>query len=293
MNILVTGGTGYIGQALGSSLLKAGHAVRILDLLSPHRKQVQSGCEFVQGDLLDTRVLISALYEIEAIYHLAWSFCPQDHRREVEENLLGTLNLLDACKATKVKHLIFASSAVVYGPTGVEPANEGDLCQPQRSTIGGPVYAITKLACEYFILASQHVGPAASLMRIHGVFSKNRLAQFSHMIKQAAEAKDIVAIAQAGGQYAHLDDVVWALCEVLGKEKAFGEVFNLAGCHEYRDGELAEYISDKSRTGSKVTLLDDPGQAMISVSIDKLSRTFGYQPQESDFLRKFIDEQFA
>jgi UDP-glucose 4-epimerase len=290
MNVLVTGGVGYIGKALVRSLIRLGHSVRVLDLHSP--TQSQENYEYIRGDLLEVGGWTIALDDVEALYHMAWSFYPEDYRREVDENLCGTLNLLDACKAARVRHFIFASSAAVYGPTGIEPAWEVDPCHPQRSTIGGPVYAITKLASEYYVLASQRDGPAATIMRIHGVFSQDRLAQFSHMIEQATEAKDICAVAQAGGPYAHLEDVVWALCEVLGKDEAYGEVFNLAGNRIYRDGELADYIARKAGTGGRVTLLDDPGQGMISVSVEKLTRTIGYHPREDDFLREFIDARF-
>ncbi len=292
MNLLVTGGSGYVGIALVRSLIHHGHTVRVFDLLPPTPKQRQEGFEYVPGDLLNPESLASALEDMEAVYHLAWSFYPEDRRREVEENLLGTLNLLKACLSARVKHFIFASSATVYGPTGEEPVHESDPCHPERSTIGGPVYAITKLACEYYILASQHDGPAATVMRIHGVFNKDRLAQFSKMIEQATEAKDIVAVTEAGGQYAHLDDVVWAMCEILERDEAFGEIFNLAGNRNYLDKNLAEYITQKARTGSKVVLMNNPGEGMISVSIDKLARTIGYHPCESDFLREFIDSRF-
>jgi UDP-glucose 4-epimerase len=292
MKVLVTGGSGYIGMALVRSLIHHGHTVRAFDLLPPAPKQWQEGFEYVSGDMLNPESLASALEDMEAVYHLTWSFYPDDNRREVEENLLGTLNLLEACKAVRVKHFIFASSATVYGPTGEEPVHETDPCHPERSTIGGPVYAITKLACEYTILASQHEGPAATIMRIHGVFSKDRLAQFSTMIEQATKSKDILAIAQSGGPYILLEDVVWATRGVLGKDETFGEVYNLAGNRNYLDRNLAEYIAQKARTGSKVVLMNNPGEGMISVSIDKLARTIGYQPCESDFLREFIDARF-
>jgi len=293
MNILVVGGAGYIGKALVNSLIDAGHRVRVLDRKPVPMTQVQAGCEYMRGDLLDAVGLANALDEIEAVYHLAWSFYPGDNRREVEENLRGTLNLIEACEALRVRQIIFASSAVVYGPTGKEPACEADACHPERSTIGGPVYAITKLACEYYFLASQREGPAVTVLRIHGVFSQDRLAQFARMIGQAKEGKDIVAVSGAGGQYAHLDDVVWAMRRVLGRDEALGEVFNVAGCRDYLDSEMANYIVAVAGTGSKVVLLNDPSQAMVSVSIDKLSRTTAYRPRESDFLRDFIASLFS
>ena len=292
MKILITGGAGYLGRALVRSLTEGRNTIRIFDLQAPPSTHSQPGCEYVCGDLLDAQGLGTALRDIEAVYHLAWSFYPDDHRREVEENLLGTLNLLNTCKGSQVRHFIFASSAVVYGPTGEEPAREIDPCHPERSTVGGPVYGITKLACEYYTLAWGREGLPITIMRIHGVFSKDRLAQFSTMIDQAIESKEIHAFTEAGGHYAHLDDVISALCGVLGKQQAFGQIYNVAGCRVYRDKEIAQYIAQMGRAGSKVSLVSDPGQGMILVSIDKLSQSVGYHPRKVDFLRDLIDSYF-
>jgi UDP-glucose 4-epimerase len=293
MNILVAGGAGYLGRALVSSLVKGRHMVRTLDLQPPSPTQVFAGCEHVHGDLLDAQGIGMALRDIEAVYHLAWSFYPGDCRSEAEENLVGTLNLLDACSASGVSHFIFASTAVVYGPTGEDPACEVDPCRPERSTIGGAVYGVTKLACEHYAMACRRDGLPVTFMRIHGVFSRDRLAQFSTMIDQATQGREIVAFADAGGQYAHLDDVIWALSAVLGRGEALGETFNVAGHRLYRDREIAGYIARKGGTGSVLSLLNDPGQAMISVSVEKLSQSVGYSPRKSDFLRGLIDARFG
>ena len=293
MNVLVTGGAGYIGGALVGSLIEADHTVRVFDRQSPPQRQAHPGCDYVRGDLLDVEALAASLDDIEAVYHLAWGFYPEDPRREVEENLAGTLNLLDACRTSKVRQVIFASSAVAYGPTGDEPASETDPCRPERSTIGGPVYGITKLACERYCLAHQREGPAVTIMTIHGVFSKDRLGQFSEMIEQAKEGKDVLAVAEAGGQYARLDDAVRALGAALGRDKALGEVFNVAGSRVYRDKEIADYIAASAGSGSKVALVSDPGQALISVSVDKLSHAIGLRPRSADFLKRFIDARLA
>ncbi len=292
MNVLVTGGAGHIGSSLASSLIDKGHKVRVLDRRSPGSMTMDSRCEYMRGDLLKLSDLDIALHKIEAVYHLAWSFYSDDYRLEIEENLIGTLNLLDACKASGVDHFIFASSAVVYGPTGITPACEGDPCNPQESTIGGPAYGTTKLACEKYSLACQREGLPVTIMRIHGVFSQDRLDQFSEMIEQAREGKDIPVVYEAGGQYAHLDDVVSALCLVPGRDLAFGQVFNVAGNRIYQDRDIAEYIRGKACTGSRIVLMSEPGQRMISVSIDKLSRRLGYIPRQNDFLREFINACF-
>jgi UDP-glucose 4-epimerase len=293
MNVLVAGGAGYLGRALVGSLARSGHAVRTFDLQQDAPPQVRATCEYVRGDLLDPQAVRMALRDITAVYHLAWGFYPGDICCEAEDNLVGTLNLLDASCTSRVSHFIFASTAVAYGPTGEEPACEGDRCRPEWSTIGGPVYGVTKLACEHYALAYRQEGLPATIMRIHGVFSRDRLAQFSTMIDQATQGREIVAFADAGGQYAHLGDVVWGLCAVLGRGEALGETFNVAGRRLYRDREIAEYIARKGGSRPALSSVNDPGQGMISVSVEKLHRFAGYSPRKSDFLRGFIDARMG
>jgi UDP-glucose 4-epimerase len=293
MNVLIVGGAGYIGKALVASLIHAGHNVRVLDQLFPSPDQEFLKDEYICGTLLDAGILPAALDDIEAVYHLAWSFYPGEERREVEENLFGTLNLLEACKISGVRYFYFASTAAVYGPTGKKAALESDPCHPERSTIGGPFYAITKLACEQYSLAAGRNHPAVTIFRIHGVFSQDRLAQFSKMIEQANQGKDVVTVFEAGGPYAHLDDVVWAMTAILGRQQTSGKIFNLAGSRIYRDQEIADYIARKANAGSKVTVLNDPGQRMISISIDKLSKAIAYRPREYDFLKASIDLHYS
>jgi hypothetical protein len=74
---------------------------------------------------------------------------------------------------------------------------------------------------------------------------------------------------------------------------AFGQTFNVAGFRLYRDREIAEHIAGMVGAGSKVSLVKDAGQGMISVSVEKLSKCIGYCPRRGDFLREFIETQFV
>jgi uncharacterized protein YbjT (DUF2867 family) len=85
MNVLVTGGAGYIGRHLVNALLAEGHMVRVLDLQAPDAPQSPGGCEFVQGSLADSSLVAKVVQGIQAVHHLAWSFQPGDERREIEE----------------------------------------------------------------------------------------------------------------------------------------------------------------------------------------------------------------
>lgn len=281
MKVLVTGGAGYVGSHLVDALRQAGHAVRVLDL------QPANG-DFIQGNVADPSRVAQAVRDVGAVFHLAWGFYPGDERREIQENLFGTLNLLEAALAARVQHLLFASSAVVYGPTGPAQVDEEHACHPERSTIGGPVYGIAKLACEQLCLVYQRRGLRVTIFRMHGVFSQGRLGQFGQMIEQALAGEPVRAIREAGGEYGHLEDVLRASLLAMDNPKAHGEVFNLAGSHTYRDPELARTIVETSGAESQIEVVEDPTQGMISVSVDKLRRVLGCRPESGEFLTGLI-----
>jgi len=303
MNALVTGGTGYIGSHLVDALQRAGHAVRVLDLRPPNGEwAVGPGREFIQGSVADPGLVTQAVQGVEVVYHLAWTFLawrfypelrPQEERREIQENLLGTLNLLQAALAAGVRHLLFSGSAVVYGPTGPARVGEEHPCHPERSTLGGPVYGTTKLACEKLCLSYQRRGLPVTVFRLHGVFSADRMGQFGVMMRQALAGRPVQATHGAGGEYAHMDDVLRAFLLATGDPRAHGEVFNLAGSHTYRDPDVARYIAETAGPGSEVELVEDVAQTMVSVSVDKLRRRLGYEPARGEFLTGLIQEALA
>jgi UDP-glucose 4-epimerase len=292
MRILVTGGSGTIGSHLAGVLLEAGHAVRVLDL-APARcgPPAAPGCDLVQGTIADRDLVARAMGDVEMVHHLAWGFHPGDERREIQENLFGTLNLLEAALAAGVRHFLFASSAVVYGPTGPTRVGEGHPCHPERSTIGGPVYGLAKLACEKLCLVYQRRGLPATILRLHGVFGAGHLGQFGPMIGQALSGEPVRAVREAGGEYARLEDVGQAFLHAMGHPQALGEVFNLGGTHTYQDPELARFVVERAGSRSRIDLVEDPGQATISVRGDKLRATLGIEPKGGEFLTALIERE--
>lgn len=300
MKVLVTGGAGYIGSHLVDALRQAGHAVRVLDINPASGEHLADpGCDFIQGSVADPSLVAQVVRDVEVVYHLAWGFLtwrfypesrPEEERREIQENLFGTLNLLEAALTAKVRHFLFASTAVVYGPTGPARVDEEHPCHPERSTIGGPVYGITKLACEKFCLVYQRQGLPVTVFRMHGVFSEGHLGQFGQMIEPALAGEPVRAIQGAGGEYGHLEDVLRAFLLAMGNPKAHGEVFNLAGSHTYNDPKLARFIVETAGSESQVNLVEDSTQGMISVSTDKLHERLGYRPAQGEFLTGLIAE---
>jgi nucleoside-diphosphate-sugar epimerase len=255
------------------------------------------GYSHVQGSTADPTVVAQAVQDVEVVAHLAWSFRawrfypqyrPEDEREEMRENLLGTASLLQAALSARVQHLLFSGSAVVYGPTGPLRVTEQQACFPERTALGGPVYGITKWACEKLCLVYHARGLPVTVFRLHGVFSQDNLAQFARMIQQAQAGETVTAVRAAGGEYAHVEDVCRAFFLAMANPQAQGEVFNLAGSHTYSEPELARYIVEAAQSKSHVELVADPLQAMVSVSVDKLRRLLGYRPEEGEFLTGLI-----
>jgi UDP-glucose 4-epimerase len=147
MRVLVVGGAGYIGSHAVRSLLEAGHDVRVFDnLVYGHAEAVPEGT-LIEGDLYDRPALEATLraQQTEAVMHFAaFASVPEsvlDPARYYRNNLIGSLNLLDAMRATGVPLMVFSSTAAVYGDA-VLPIKEDSPTRPINP------YGFTKLAIE-------------------------------------------------------------------------------------------------------------------------------------------------
>ena len=114
MNILVTGGSGFIGSHIVDKLIQYNHTVKVLDLKKPHRKDL----DFVEGSIMDKNTIRLAMKDIEVVYHLAAvsniDLVKENPLQTVEYNVMGTAYLLDEAREQDIKRFIFASSAMVH-----------------------------------------------------------------------------------------------------------------------------------------------------------------------------------
>jgi len=168
MRVLVTGGAGYIGSHTAKALAKAGHEVVVLDNFGAgHRWAVKWG-PCVEGDLADPAVVKSALkaYGIDAVLHFAASIqvgeSVRDPKKYFWNNVVNTLRLLDAMIEAGVAHIVFSSSAAVYGnpekvpipeehPTRpVSPYGDTKLMMERALEHYGAAYGVRWMALRYF-----------------------------------------------------------------------------------------------------------------------------------------------
>lgn len=160
MKLLVTGGAGYIGSIVAQQLLADGHEVVVLDSLARgHREAVPSGARLIECDLLEAEALRDAVAEgfDGALHFAAYALVAESVARPelyYRNNVVGSLNLLDALRSAGVGRLVFSSTCAVYGEPEVVPMDEQTPTRPVNS------YGASKLAVD---------GMIADECRAHGL----------------------------------------------------------------------------------------------------------------------------
>ena len=136
MNILVTGGAGYIGSHAARLLEQAGHEIWVFDNLSVGHVQAVTPERLIEGELADTVLLQAAMQEhaIEAIMHFA-AFAEvgesvQFPHRYYQNNVVATCSLLEAMRAVDVSKIVFSSTTATYGQPATMPITEDETQKP-------------------------------------------------------------------------------------------------------------------------------------------------------------------
>lgn len=219
MNVLITGGAGFIGSHLAAHL--QGRAeVRILDDLSTGHLENLEGLdvEFIKGSILDRVAVHEVMAGVGVVFHLAAMVSVSESVRDphgcVAANVTGLLNVLEAAAQAHVRKFCFASSAAVYGDSPVVPKSE-DMRPEPRSP-----YAVTKLDGEYYCRQFTEAGRLDTVaLRFFNVFGARQDPSGPYgaavpMFFREAIAGRPITIFGDGGQtrdFIHVSDIVSAL----------------------------------------------------------------------------------
>lgn len=213
--VLVTGGAGFIGSHVVDDLLEAGHRVTVFDNFSSGLREnlahVRSDVEILTGDVLDREAIVNAARGKDAISHQAAQLeitkCMEDPLGDLQTNLVGTINVLEAARRSNVGRVINASSACIYGQAVDPPSDEGAPHDPNWS------YGASKLAAEKYaqVFSNDYGFPAFSLR--YGIVYGPREwygRVLTIFLKRALEGKPPVVFGD-GSQlrdFVYVDDVV-------------------------------------------------------------------------------------
>jgi len=243
--VLVTGAAGFIGSHVSKSLLKQGYQVLGLDNLNDYYDvklkkdrlawfDDEPNFEFTQLDLADREVMadLFALHRFDVVVNLAAQAGVRysiDHPHAyADSNLVGFLNVLEGCRQSKVKHLLYASSSSVYGENKKIPFAVEDRVDHPIS-----LYAATKKSNELMAHAYSHLyGIAMTGLRfftVYGPWGRPDMAYFS-FTKAICEGKsiDVYNHGKMQRDFTYIDDVVEAVTRLVGKKPDLGyKIYNI------------------------------------------------------------------
>lgn len=314
MNVLVTGGAGYIGSVVTEELLNANHKVCVYDNLDKgHRAAVDPRADFVQADLIDTESLSVTLKRnrIEAVIHMAADALVgesvEQPAKYYRNNVIAGLNLLEVMRNCGIRKLVFSSSAATYGEPARQPIQETDPTNPTNP------YGETKLAFERALdwydraygtrYASLRYFNAAGATEHFGEWHDTETHLIPLVLQAAAGMRPDIQI--YGGDhptrdgtcvrdYVHVIDLARAHILALGMLDERSAIYNLGcGGQGYSVNEVIE--TARQVTGREIATRVVPRRAgdpaMLIASSEKIKSELGWRPEFQD-LGKIVDSSW-
>ncbi len=289
--ILVTGGAGFIGSHIAEALVKDGNEVTILDDLSTGSEKNLNGfkskVKFVKGSITDRNLLAELTNNTDVIFHEAAQISVVESIKHPgktwEINIRGTKLLLNAAVNAKVKRVIFASSAAVYG-RAQPPLHEGIVSKPTSNygdskrmgeMLMREYYEKEKLetvSLRYFNVYGPRQNPASPYSGVISIFAK-----------ALAEGKNptIFGNGMQTRDFVYIDDVVKANILAMKSKKAVGNVFNVGTGKQVTVLDLLGIMKKKMKTEVEAEFSQTrPGDIMYSYADMKKSKeTLGFEAE--------------
>lgn len=281
---LVTGGAGFIGSHVARHCLELGHDVVVLDDLSGgFVDQVPEKARFVEGSIVDNDLITQLFTEnkFDYVYHLA-AYAAEGlshfiRRFNYENNLLGSVNLINQSVIHKVKCFVFTSSIAVYG------SNQLPMVEDLTPLPEDP-YGISKLAVELDLkCAHEMFGLNYIIFRPHNVYGENQNLGDRYrnvigiFIKQIMEGKPLTIFGD-GEQtraFSYIDDVAPHIARAVNIGDAYNQIFNIGADTPFSVNQLAEVVCKSLGVELSVSHLEARNEVVHAyASHEKANRLF-------------------
>ena len=297
MNVLVTGGAGFIGSHLADRLVRLGHRVVVIDNESTGRREnVPGAAGYIKGDVANPAELEAAFSPgLDAVCHIAGqvslirSFTHPG--TDLATNVGGTLNVLQACLKYRVRRLLYASSMTAYGHTAVLPTPEETPCEPVS------YYGITKYAAERYVrVTAERVDLdfdfSVTCFRMYNVYGPRQALDnpyqgvlgifLGNVIR--GEPITIFGDGRQSRDFVYIDDIVAAWTGALENPASHGRVFNLGSGRQIAINDLAHHvIAAYGRTKGEYPIIHEPGrpgeQRWVVADVSRARAVLGWEPR--------------
>jgi UDP-glucose 4-epimerase len=288
MKILITGGAGFIGSHLVDALAELNHEIIVVDNCSANNEKFyfNEKATYHIFNICDGNELIKVSAGCDFCFHMAAETRIQDTinnpRKTVDTNILGTLNVLEACRQNKIKGMIFSSTSSIYGLTDQVPITE-----LQKEDCLNP-YASTKYAAELLIKNYNKLyGVKSCILRYFNVFgerapSKGQYALVTAIFLRQKRNKEAITVVGDGLQerdFIYVKDIVSANIKCMNDwdtntALTISDIFNIGYGKAITIIDLAKTITDD------IIFVDKrKGEAKTNLSSsNKFVETTGWKP---------------
>jgi UDP-glucose 4-epimerase len=291
VRVLITGGAGFIGSHIAERLVGEKHDVRILDNLSSGRRENLTeffrGVEFVEGDIRDLELLERLCQGCEVIFHQAAIVSVPysvEHPQETHDvNIQGTLNVLHAARRQKVRRVVYACSAAVYGedpelpkketmaPFPISPYGVEKITSEYYLGVFHALYGVQTVSLRYFNVFGPRQDPRSPYSGVISIFVDRVLKKQTPIVYgDGDQSRDFV----------YISNVVDANLLAATTPGAAGRCYNIGCGKRTRLNALLQMLGRLTQTECRPRHLDPrPGDIRDSVAdISRAREELGYHP---------------
>jgi UDP-glucose 4-epimerase len=300
VNILVTGGAGFIGSHLVATLVRDGHQLTVVDNLSTgnlsNLTPVANDIKFIEGDILNADLVESEVRRADLVYHLAAAVgvgnIMANPLESIITNTTGTEHVLRSCHRHSTR-VVLASTSEIYGKTPKLPMAEDDDRILGSTAISRWSYSTSKALDEHLAFAFATEGLRVSIVRYFNSYGphldeKGYGSVIANFIRQARDG-DPLTVHGDGLQtrcFTFVADTVRGTILAGTKDESLGSVFNIGSNFEVSIADLARLIVDKTKSSSPITNVSYEQRYGTSFedtrrrvpSLDRARDVLGYTP---------------
>jgi NAD dependent epimerase/dehydratase len=277
VRVLVTGAEGFIGSTLCDLLLRTGATVRAFAHYKPYAERGwlagrQEDLEVVAGDIRDPERVNTAVAGCDVVLHLAaligipYSYEAPDSY--VQTNVVGTQNILNACRRASVQRLVHTSTSEVYGSAITVPIDEGHPLQPQSP------YSASKIGADMLAMSYWHsFGLPVAIARPFNTYGprQSMRAVIPTILGQLhAGARQVsLGATTPSRDFTYVQDTVAGFLSVASCERAIGHAVNIGAGREVSVGELAQLLIEVSGRDAEI-VVDEARVRPAGSEVDRL-----------------------